>query len=263
MSMLAAGIKKHSDIATVSEKWQPADVVVIWSGRQENPPWHDGPVLRLDGGLLHADSGDFQRDRLSWISTGWNGVAGEADPLPIEVDGSRWAKLADTIGIELAEPFELPADQGHILLCRQHPGDRAAAGADFDALLAECNAVAMGTNYAVSDRLHPIIARRNAIRQPPLGGALEGCVLCVTFSSTSAVEAVVRGVPTVALSPKSAAYEVAAHSLEEPWTECANLLSEREPWAHRLAWQQWTHDELRDGTAWEFLKRCLDAQSAN
>ena len=259
MEMLARGIEAHGDRASATESWEPADVICLWGEREPNPPWHDGPVLRLEAGFVNGDSGDYVKDRLRFISTGWNGCGAAADPIPFELDDSRVEKL----GLSLAAPREVPIGEGTILVCRQHPADATAFGADFNSIVIDCHALASGTSYTVVDRLHPLIARRNGVRQPPLDVALEDCALCVTYSSTAGVEAVMRGVPTAALGERSMVADVAARSLEDPWSEVARKLDARGPWLNWLSHRQWTHSELRDGTAWEFLKRCLVAQSAH
>lgn len=262
LELMATGMRACGDDAKASDGWEPADVLAFWSSKHEQPSFHDGPILYLECGFLHRTAGDYARDRQSWISLGWDGVAGNARPIPesIEIGPERWAALSAALAMPLADPREVDTKTDHLLLCLQHPGDQAARGADFAGIEARLAEIEETSGMPVRVREHPIIARRNSIRQPPLSVDLENCGLCVTYNSTSAVEAVVRGVPTVAMHERSPAYEVAAHSLDDPWAQWRTAAEGREAWAHRLAYRQWTHSEIRDGTAWEFMRACLDAQ---
>lgn len=101
-----------------------------------------------------------------------------------------------------------------------------------------------------------ILARRTdreiRIRLKPIGGTavplaadLKDCHAVVTFNSNVAVEALIAGVP-VFCHPISAAAPLARQEvnlIEDPY-----LPDTRPDWAARLAANQWTLDEMRDGT---------------
>jgi len=83
---------------------------------------------------------------------------------------------------------------------------------------------------------------------------LEGASLVVTWSSASAITALLEGIPAISQSG-------AAHALTGPLTK-ENVLQPRRPtllertrFAQILADNQFTLDEFRDGTAWRWLER--------
>lgn len=75
----------------------------------------------------------------------------------------------------------------------------------------------------------------------PLSQALNGISTVVTYNSTFGVDAMLQGVPVH--SHPSAHYH--RHAVADRPTRLAYL--------HRLAYAQWTLDEMRDGTALDFV----------
>lgn len=79
--------------------------------------------------------------------------------------------------------------------------------------------------------------------------ALVDCWCLVTDSSNTAVDALIEGVPVVALGEsvcKPVSWKL--EHIEKPWWP------EREIWARAVAWHQFTLSEMRDGTAWNVLQ---------
>jgi hypothetical protein len=111
-------------------------------------------------------------------------------------------------------------------------------------------------------RPHPVaLQRRMAIVYPPscevsrgttLEDDLNGARFCVTYNSTSAVESVLHGVPCVTMHQGSMAWDVTSHDLNHQYRPL------REKWAHKLAWAQFTKDEMASGFAWDVLKHEVD-----
>lgn len=78
---------------------------------------------------------------------------------------------------------------------------------------------------------------------------LEKAWCVVTHSSNGAVDAVLNGVPVITLGLS------AAEPVSWGWEQIeAPEWPEREWWAWELANNQWTLDEMRDGTAWRSLR---------
>jgi len=237
MKALESGLHRHG-VGTLfgdAVSWEAADALVVW-GAKNVPAGIDIPYLVLEAGYINGQSGDYVADRLRFVSAGWNGMHGRADPLPSDCPPDRW----DALGVELA-PWD---DSGeYVLICGQHPGDAAAPGCD-ERWAAETY-LAGNLGLRVVYRPHPLTAPD----LPPLSESLACACQCVTWNSTAAVEAVIAGVPTVALDRGSIAWEVASHAVLEPlW------MGNRDRWAYNLAYRQWTLAELADGTAWEYLR---------
>lgn len=65
----------------------------------------------------------------------------------------------------------------------------------------------------------------------------------MTYNSTAGVEAILAGAPV--WCDEGAHYAAVARATRP----------KRLAYLRRLAWAQWTCDELRDGSAWEFLRQ--------
>lgn len=78
---------------------------------------------------------------------------------------------------------------------------------------------------------------------------LKGAHCLVSHGSNAAVEAVIMGCP-VFVHKDSAASLVGSHDINRIETP---VYPDREPWAHSLAYGQYTEPELVDGTLWKLL----------
>ena len=238
MHALAAGLQKHNvypAIRSATDLSDGADFTVWW-GNRAPAAVRNKPVLVLEAGAINGRSGDYVRDRLRFITAGWNGLWGRVDPRAPERPPDRWEK----VGIEIT-PWR---DQGdYVLVCDQHPGDLTAPPERGWWSGAEQLAENLGIRCLY--RPHPLMAP--GLR--PLSEALEGAARCVTWSSTAAVEAILAGVPCITLDYGSPAWDVSQHDFQK--TPC---VCDRDQWAYNLGYLNWTHDELRDGSAWEHVQ---------
>ena len=74
----------------------------------------------------------------------------------------------------------------------------------------------------------------------------------VTFSSGSALDAMLAGVPVVAYSPLSPVYGYVAKSVDG----IENIsMPKRDQILADLAYTQWNFEEVRSGEAWKYLRR--------
>lgn len=178
----------------------------------------------------------------------------------------RWQELSRAANLPLLPYRETGR---HILLVGQIPSDASLQGADIIGWMEETiHALRQRTKRRIVVRPHPGTQRRDLKRikarilgrsgvkldMPPSGtirDALSGCFLCVTYSSSAAIDALLMGVPAVAMSPASLAWPVTDHDLER--LEDPTLYP-REQWLHDLAYAQWTEAEIGSGLAWARLK---------
>lgn len=103
---------------------------------------------------------------------------------------------------------------------------------------------------SLTDR--PIIVREKpkpGEQAVPLPKALESAHALVTHSSNVAIEAAYLGTP-VFVSPASAAAPIGRTTLNDIE---APLYPDREAWLAHLAYNQFSFDEIRDGSAWRML----------
>jgi hypothetical protein len=237
MMALAEGMARYGIDADVTDSYAAgrADFVVWW-GDKVPEPLHAKPRLILEAGFINGRSGDYVTDRLRFVSAGWSGLHGRADPGPLDRPPHRWDALAEAM-----MPWRTEGTT--TLICGQHPGDATAPRAQKWWRGAIEYATARG--LTVIYRPHPLMAPD--IR--PLRESLADAAICVTWSSTCGIQSVIAGVPTIAMDRGSMAWPVASHDFDEK-----PYLGDRSQWAYNLAYRQWTHAELADGSAWEYMK---------
>lgn len=177
-------------------------------------------------------------------------------------DLKRWDKLAAELNITLKD---YRRSGRHILLIGQVPGDASLRGLDVVKWL-ESTIIDLRllTDRPILVRPHPLspAAPLRSLKRrlkpdrslswdtrpgAPLKASLADAWATVTYSSSAAIESLIAGVPTIALSPASLAWPVSDHGLSyvlEP------TLYERRPWLDRLAHSQWSIAEIAQGIVW-------------
>ena len=238
-------------ISAQPEKPCDADVAVIWSwkqprviNRQREAAKH---VLVLERGFLQP--------RNQWVSLSWDGFNGRGSFPGAADGGARWDRHFG----HMLKPWRETVG-GNALLIGQVPGDAALFGQDIVAWTQDFSARLLGLGFQVTFRPHPL----SPIPCPPgailsvnsLATDLATAGFVVTYNSTTAVEAILAGVPAVVMDAGSVAYPMASHGLEEPLR-----YPDRTAWCHDLAWRQWTLGELADGSAWQHACRHIDGLS--
>jgi hypothetical protein len=237
MRSLWVGLTRHG--IQVTGGLEQADFTVWWN-RLDPPVVRDRPRLFLEAGYINGSDSNYVTNRLRFISAGWNGMHNEADSMP-DAPQDRWNRL----GIEL-KPWRVNMPVERALLLGQVRGDRSAPGADtWDDICVRASKL-----WQIKVRNHPLMSKGN--QEPPIEKQLAEFDVAVTWASTAAVECVIEGVPTITLHMGAIARPVTAHDLT------GNIaIPNREQWAYNLAYKQWTHLELEDGSAWEWLQQGL------
>lgn len=87
----------------------------------------------------------------------------------------------------------------------------------------------------------------------PLSESLDRCAGVITYNSTLFYEATMRGIPVIC--HPSASYAHMATKIREPLR--LRSAEEKLPFLHRVAYAQWTMDEIRQGKSIAFLNRYL------
>lgn len=240
---LAQGAKKHG----VKVKMQPMGAaigthhVACWG-------WRIGQYLKTASRQVLVMERGYIGDRFAWTSLGWNGLNGRATFNP-KNDPARFNENFSA----LMKPWK-PEGGEYVLLIGQVPGDASLAGRDLKPWYEQAaETAAKEYHLPVRFRPHPLAARRGAILPvkgaPFINGTLDSALskaaVVVTYNSNTAVDAVLAGVPTVTQNAGSMAREVSGHTIGD------RVTPDREEWAARLAWCQWSIEELRSGVAWE------------
>lgn len=237
---MAEGLRRISVEPVLTSGEPRTKQVACWGwryGRRFHEAGHD--VLVMERGYLG--------DRFAWTSLAWNGLNGRGEFPEYEDDGGE--RFRAHYGMQ---PWKEGGE--YVLLIGQVPGDASLRGKDMNAWYADAAMKAQNAyEMPVKFREHPMalrrgINRRVAYTEPSTGDlaeALAGAAVVVTWNSNTAVDAVIAGVPAVAMDEGSMAWDVAAHRIGEL------RRPDRSAWAHRLAWRQWSMDEIRSGVALE------------
>lgn len=237
--LAAAGYEVHDAAPTFPVK--RGDVLAIWNRYHEREQVADrfeaagGTVLVAENGYVRGrhDGGDYY----ALAVHGHNGSG------QWHIGGSeRW----ESLGIEL-KPWR--TEGRHILVAPNRPfGMRGtvmpANWAD------ECaKRLRKLTTREVRIRCHP----GNGPSSVPLADDLRGAWAVVIWSSSVGVKALIEGVPVICEAP----YWVCKRAAHTDWLD-ANLahvdMDERRLAAmQRLAWAQWSIDELKSGQAFQHV----------
>jgi len=188
----------------------------------------------------------FFGSRHDMVAIGWDGFNGDADFCLDNINDSRWKKHG----------FELPDwrqnDDGHILIC-----------GEFRDMTPWYNKLRnILPNDKVRFRPHPFVNKLYGWKQAPgerqddIETSLKKANICITYDSIAGCDAALAGVPSVTYGPKSMAWDVSVKTYEE-WIDLVanyDVLPDRQEWCNRLAYCQWSHQEIKDGDFWEHLK---------
>lgn len=232
------------------------DFAVCWG-------WRRGRALKGMGLRVLVVERGYLGDRFNWTSLAWDGLNGRGDfclgdSVPF-LDPQRRAIMVDTL-----KPWRGGIGKS-IVIMGQVPGDESLQGRDLGPwYLAQARTASDRFRMPVVLRPHPIaVQRRLHVRSgveeiaASLDETLAAAAAVITFNSNSGVDALMAGVPTVATDPGSMAWGLAAPSIDSlrlPAPEPEG----RTIWAAKVAWCQWTPQELAAGSWWLRMKRELE-----
>lgn len=241
----ARGLVQRGWKVSIRDKPARCDLLVMWGVR--NVPALRGMVGSSIGELCVLERG-YVGDRFTWTSVsfggGLNGHGVFRGPL---TDASRWKTHFAPL---MREWRDRP--DGYALILKQVAGDSSIRGVDIGAFYERARA-ALEPMMPVKFRPHPNMHPRQgemhlAAVKASLADDLDGARIAVTFNSNSGVDAVLAGVPTIAVDRGSMAWDVTGHSLQVPPDA-----PDREAWAHALAWKQWRREEMESGYCQEMV----------
>jgi hypothetical protein len=239
----AKGLQRHGWNVSVRTEAEKCDLLVIWGARRSDRIRHQ---LGVGGEICVLERG-YVGDRFIWTSVSFGGgLNGRGVFRGALTDPSRWERHF----AHLMQPWRTPSD-GYALIMEQVPGDTAVMRVDLPRFYGEARA-AFEPKMPVRLRPHPNVhpthgARAIGAARASLAQDLAGARVAITWNSNSAVDAVLAGVPTIAMDRGSMAWGVTGHALAMP------PMPDRSAWAHALAWKQWTRDELESGACWEHV----------
>lgn len=208
--------------------------------------WRKAQDMRRRGHDVLVVERGYLGDREHWHSLGWNGLNNRAT---FNESLADWSRFEEHHG-HLYRPWKPGGD--YVLLVGQVPGDMSLAGKDLGKWYADtAKAAAAHYGLPVIFRQHPVALERGLFVDVPgtedddgaLEEAIDGARVVVTWNSNTAVESVVAGVPSITFDRGAMAWEVTGHAVGE------EARPDRTDWLARLAWKQWSLDEIADGSA--------------
>jgi hypothetical protein len=252
--LMSKGMRRHGEDTAFAANDKPvaADLVVVWGWRQriviEAAQARGTPILVMERGHLQP--------RMEWVSCGFGGIGHRAIYPKAADGGRRWER-------HFSRHLQPWRNGGSFaLVCGQLPGDAALGGTDVHRWVQDTVDALAAKDIAVRFRPHPLRDRigdawdpvNAEISSSSLAEDLAGADFVVTYNSTSGVESVLAGKPTITCDVGSMAWPVTTHALDEP-----RAMPDRSGWCHDLAWTQWQADEIGKGTAWEALRSCISS----
>jgi hypothetical protein len=240
-AVFAQGLRRHGVKVALSCAPEPCDLLVLWGVLRQD--WIE--EQKRAGGQVCILERAYLGSVHDWASVSFGGgLAGRAEWRVPPNDPSRWGRHF----AHVMQPWRQRPD-GYALVCGQVPSDMAVAAVNIDAFCCAARDKLQAQGFWARYRPHP------NVEEPPhsLEDDLADARCVVTFNSTIGVDAVLAGVPTVAMDRGSMAWEVAGHELAMPPTP------DRTAWAHRLAWCQWSAAEMASGACWEAVGACARA----
>lgn len=210
-----------------------------------------------------------------WYRVGLNGFLGGQDAFDQQLDTGHCRTVLDSVGLHHWPGWQDPG-QKPILLLTQLPGDASVRGID----MAEWTCLAIQrirqhTDREIQVRLHPALSakgRQELLRdmaplllenhhnvvwasgqEQTLDQHLDQCGVCVSFSSGGGIDAVAKGIPTIAQDEASLVYPLCSHFLEEINSPHLAARQDVEHLLQVLANNQFNEQQMRQGLVWQRL----------
>lgn len=244
---MQSGLARHGIGADIvaPDTLMAAGVAICWG-------WRKGAKYHRQGRDVLVMERGYLGDRFAWTSLGWNGLNGRARwPEPHD-DGARFEHNFGHLRREWPRN-----DEGYALIVGQVQGDAALADTDIQRWYTDAHQAMGRRGFKVAFRPHPEALKRGHDIGPlahlviggTLANALGNAAVAVTWNSNAGVEAVLAEIPTITCDDGAMARPVTAHGL------AAELVTpDRDDWLRRMAWRQWTIDEIASGHAWDAVK---------
>ncbi|MCL8385277.1 hypothetical protein [Xanthobacter aminoxidans] len=259
-NVLLPGLKILGDDVAISHAdYEPCDVaVIIFSPRKNDAPTTGAAryVRNLHGpNLLILETPLFRQCPLWRSRLGFDHVHRGGRFGPASCPPDRF----ETLGLSVA-PWR--TDGEALVVAGQVADDYSLDGIDIDEWAVHVVRHLKSAGYAnVVFRPHPLgdpgaVNSMQAvcgveISSESLDVDLQRAGHWISYSSGSAIDAVLAGVPSLTLSRFNFAWEVSRHSIRHVNHP---IFPDRMEWLSRLAYAQWSDDEIRLGLAWRNLR---------
>lgn len=174
---------------------------------------------------------------------------------------------------------------GSILILLQLPGDASLRGQKLSEWFLETvEKIRKNTSREIIVRFHPAMSDKakgeffseinslffenyqNIIWSDGINNTLEEDLeksgVCVSYTSGSCIDAVLYGIPVIAMDEGNLAYPISSHRLEEIGNPRMATIEEINDWIIALANSQWSEQEMLNGKVWDHILPLIE-QSLN
>ena len=242
-----AGILKYGDKATVVHAYRNKyDASVVWGIRRR---W-SSYVIMQGKPVIVIERGYLGERKNTWLSVGNGGLNGLANFGNHDVPPDRWERYwADQV-----KPWKKGGK--YALIMGQVPKDSSLYGRCPYQWARSIYPAALEKFKKVFFRPHPEAKLPQDLGIPIMEGdlveALDDAKAVITYSSNSAVDAVMNGIPAITCHRGTMAWDVSSHSFKEPLYK-----GDRDEWGARIAYAQWHIDEIASGEAWQHIRKTI------
>jgi hypothetical protein len=173
---------------------------------------------------------------------------------------------------------------GHILLMLQLPGDASLRGQNiYEWALCTVREIRSYTDKKIIIRPHPLAPLRTGeefydfffklhqeqllnisisdTSETSLSQDLDGAYCSISYTSGSAIDSVLHGIPTIAMDPGNFTYEISSHFRNEILNVKKATTEQVNRWLRKLSYHQWSIEEMQNGKAWEYLYPIVKCQT--
>ena len=251
-----SGLAKSCKCKFITNKRSKHDMVISYReelGSQKN--------LVLEAGYLNDYSNDgsargekegYHKARRTFTSIGWDGLCGKSKWQIEDCDDDRVVKH----GIKIKPWRENEIKTAFVFL--QLDTDRSlgkCTGRKYHEWAAKSVVDLEQQGYEVYYKPHPRRDMRLGVGkrfEGTITQALNKADLTVQYSSTCAVDSIMRGIPAITFYDGSIAWDVTGHSIDEI------VRPDRTQWLNNLMYMQWKPAELASGEWWQYYKGYLE-----
>ena len=245
-----------------------------WKDRRDLHHKTKNQIIRSGKNFICCETSLLGRQKVThkfnenWFRIGINGfLANTANfNTPMQSSLCRWEMIQELRGIEVL-PWK-KSDGQYITICLQLPGDASLQGADIsDWMLQTCRTIREHTDFPIKIRLPqlqrtfkqeciaqatslPNVSLENGTKEN-LNKTIDESSFVCTFSSGMGIDAIIRGTPVYAESKASFVHSIS--------TDITNAIAgnfntpDRDNIFSRLAYCQWSTEEIESGAAWKHL----------
>lgn len=239
-----SGLKRHGWRAEIAQEFEPADMVVLWGVRRVQ----DIAAARSRKSEICILERGYVGDRFRFTSVSFGGdLNGRARFSQHGINGARVEKYFPNV----LKPWKSEPVRKALIL-GQVATDMSVNGINPEVIYSDFVGQCQARGLEVRFRPHPL-GQSRCVEAKTMPGCLDDALawadMALTINSNSGVDAVLAGVPCVAIDEGSMVYSLASRSVN-----AACRRPDRSAWLNALSYAQWTVEEMVSGECWEHAR---------